>query len=583
MVNSINTKGLDRSFQDRISARLERIYGPEKASLCLTNLLQVIEEAAESLGSSAARQWDQSDIALITYGDMVSQKDASPLGALHSFLVDENIQDLVSTVHILPFFPYSSDDGFSVIDYEKVDPKLGTWEDVQSLSEQFRLAFDLVLNHISSQSDWFDQFKKGIAPYRSFFHVVDPEADLSEVIRPRSSPLLTSVETNEGPKHVWTTFSADQVDLNFAEPALLITIIKILLHYVSQGAQIIRLDAIAYLWKRIGTNCIHLTETHEVVKLMRDVFTAVAPHVWILTETNVPHEENISYFGDGDEAQMVYQFSLPPLLLDAFVHGDATILMNWLQNLTPPREGTTYFNFTASHDGIGMRPLEGLVPEEQVVSLVDAMSRREGLVSTRRRNDGKDVPYELNITYVDAFAPENEDADYHARRFLASQAIMLALQGVPAVYFHSLVGTHNDIEGAKVSQHARRINRRKFQRHELDQQIGSLKTTSGMIYKGYQHLLRTRRSQPAFHPEAHQKVLDSQDSALISFSRSCPRSGQMILMLANVSNEIREIDVTKWLDSETAFDLITEQIVSDTKHVTLEAGQAYWLSPHFEE
>ena len=580
MVNSINTKGLDRSFQDRIAARLERIYGSERAALCLPQLLHAIEAAASGFGDHAPRKWDQSDIALITYGDMVSQDDGSPLSALHSFLVDEGIHELLSTVHILPFFPYSSDDGFSVIDYEAVDPKLGTWEDVQSLSSHFRLAFDLVLNHISSQSNWFEKFRKGTAPYTGFFHVVAPDTNLSEVVRPRSSPLLTSVETSEGPKHVWTTFSADQVDLNFGEPALLIAMIEVLLFYVSQGAQIIRLDAIAYLWKRIGTNCIHLNETHEVVKLMRDVFTAVAPQVWILTETNVPHEENISYFGDGDEAQMVYQFSLPPLLLDAFVQGDATTLMNWLKNLEAPPEGTTYFNFTASHDGIGMRPLEGIVPEQQVDSLVDAMSRRGGLVSTRLRTDGKHVPYELNITYVDAFSPDHGDEDYHARRFLASQAIMLALQGVPAVYFHSLVGTHNDVEGAEQSQHARRINRRKFHRDDLDQQINSQDTTSGKIYQGYRHLLKTRRAQPAFHPDAKQEALELQDTALLGFMRSCSKSEQVILTVANVSDVAKEINLTEWLDSETAFDLISETIVSDTEHVTLEAGQVCWLSPH---
>ena len=317
---------------------------------------------------------------------------------------------------------------------------------MQALAGQVDLMFDLVLNHVSRRSQWFQRYLEGSSPYDRYFIEVDPQADVSQVTRPRSLPLLTPVQTARGERHVWTTFSADQMDLNFAEPAVLLEMLDLLLFYAAEGARIIRLDAIAYLWKKIGTSCIHLPQTHEVVKLMRSVLADVAPHVLLLTETNVPHAENIAYFGAGDEAHMVYQFSLPPLLLDALVSEDATSLMRWLAALKPPPSGNTFFNFTASHDGIGVRPLEGLVPEERIAQLSAAVRARQGHVGTRRDAHGNDKPYELNITYLDALRDDaGAFSPAQIQRFLTSQAVMLALQGIPGVYFHSLVGTPNDV------------------------------------------------------------------------------------------------------------------------------------------
>jgi sucrose phosphorylase len=520
--------------------------------------------------------WDATDAILIAYGDQIHAPDKSPLACLAEWIDDCHGEELFNTLHILPFCPYSSDDGFSVIDYLQVDPQLGTWQDITALGRRVRLMFDLVLNHASIRSDWFARYVAGEEPYRRFFVEADPAADLSAVVRPRSLPLLTPVETTRGTRHVWTTFSADQVDLNYGEPLLLLRMVEILLEYLARGAQIVRLDAIAFLWKTPGTSCVHLPETHEVVKLFRDVVDAAAPQVWLLTETNVPHRENISYFGDADEARLVYQFPLPPLLLDAFVHGDATYLNRWLAALDPPAAGTTYVNFTASHDGIGVRPLEGLVPEGRVSDLVAAVKRRGGLVSTRALPDG-DAPYELNITYVDALSPANLDPQLHSRRFLASQAVMLALQGIPAIYFHSLVGSRNDRAAADASGHARRINRRKFSRVELDHQLADPQSLSGQIAAGYRHLLAIRRQQPAFHPEAAQQWIEMRHPGVVAFLRTSGNEAQRILTLANVSSESVQLDTTPIGGGHLTRDLIAQEAV-EPGSVTLEPGQARWLA-----
>jgi len=448
---------------------------------------------------------------------------------------------------------------------------------VHAIGEDCHLMLDLVLNHISQHSEWFQKYLVGETPYDQFFIEADPAADLSAVTRPRSLPLLSEFETNRGQRWLWTTFSRDQVDLNYAEPALLAEMLGILLEYVAHGARIIRLDAIAYLWKQIGTSCIHLDKTHEVVKLMRDVFDQIAPQALLLTETNVPHEENISYFGDGDEAHMVYQFSLPPLLLDAFLNEDAVPLKRWLENLRSPSRGTTYFNFTASHDGVGLRPLEGHVDAQRLQKLVDKVQTLGGAIGTRREANGEDTPYEMNVSYLSALAPEDGDLQDHARRFLTTQAVMLSLQGIPAIYFHSLVGTENDLQGMQESGIPRRINRRKFELAELNDRLNAEDSLANLVFHGIRRLLKIRIAQSAFHPDAEQHYWESGSDQVLCFERKSRQTGQSILVAANFGDESTVIELPvgyslarDLLNSETAvqagvqaggFSLIPAQIV----------------------
>ncbi len=568
---------MEAAFIDRIAGRLQRLYGDAAPQVLprLTALLDRCVVPSQGVGE----RWDQRDVVLITYADQIGSENDTPLGALRRFLLANGLDRCLNTVHLLPFFPYSSDDGFSVIDYRSVDPQCGSWNDIRRLGEGFDLMFDLVLNHVSQHSDWFQQYLQGREPYTRYFVEADPKQDLSAVTRPRSLPLLTAYETSRGLRWVWTTFSADQVDLNFAEPEVLLEMLGILLEFVSRGARIVRLDAIAYLWKQIGTSCIHLPPTHEVVKLMRDVLDAVAPRTILLTETNVPHAENVSYFGAGDEAHMVYQFSLPPLLLDAVLNQDAVPLRQWLAGLEAAPPGTTYFNFTASHDGIGVRPLEGLIPRERLERLIQACRDRGGLVSTRHNPDGNDSPYELNITYLDAVGdPGDPDPRRHAGRFLLTQAIMLALRGIPGVYFHSLVGTPNDLDGVRASGHARRINRRKYEIGELEEHLAYHGSLQQLVFAGYQSMLQTRRKQPAFHPDAAQQVWITEDPAVLAFVRTSRDQRQRILVAANLSEQPRQLDLPNDSGPHFARDLLSGRPLSGDRSLRLEGWEVVWAT-----
>ncbi len=357
-------------MNERIEKNLQAVYGDKITREIVQDLAPRLERFRAQHPELSGRRTDvgmpfsEKDVVLITYGDQIQEPGVAPLRTLDETLTGK-IGELINSVHILPFYPFTSDDGFSVVDYKAVNPDLGDWDNVRQMGDHFRLMFDAVINHISQDSDWFQSYLRGEAPYSGYFISVDPSIDLSQVVRPRTSPLLTPFETADGVRHVWTTFSADQVDLDYADQNMLLEIVDVLLHYVSMGARLIRLDAIGFLWKETGTSCLHLPQAHEVIRFMRAMLDEVAPGVLLVTETNVPHADNVSYFGDGhDEAQMVYNFTLPPLTLHAFHTGDAIRLTSWAQTLETPSEQTAFFNFMASHDGTGLRPVEDLLSKE---------------------------------------------------------------------------------------------------------------------------------------------------------------------------------------------------------------------------
>jgi sucrose phosphorylase len=439
----------------------------------------------------------------------------------------------VSAVHVLPFFPSTSDDGFSVVDFRAVDPELGVWEDLTGLARRAQLMVDLVLNHVSRESLWFIDFVAGRDPGQHYFIDLEPHTDTSAVVRPRTSPLLVPVHTYRGVRHVWATFSEDQIDLNLANPRVFLELARVLLFYLAQGARLVRLDAVAYLYKRLGTPCIHLPETHALVKALRLVselaFDPAEDPVLLVSETNVPHEENIAYFGEGDEAHVVYQFALAPLTLHAFATGDPAPLRRWLAALSPPPEGCAFLNFLASHDGIGVRPAEGWLSQAQLDALVAHTHRQGGFVSMRALEGGGEAPYELNIALVDALGagPGGEDDGFGPVRLAAAHALMLALQGIPAVYIHSLLATPNDLAGVERTGRTRSINRRSWDRDALEAHLAGACVRAS--WARLEALLRCRRKLAAFHPEAPQAVLDL-GPGVVAFTRGTGRSRLLVLV-----------------------------------------------------
>jgi glycosidase len=566
---------------ERIAQRVRYLYGEADAAAIEQNIHRVIQTHRQLRSRVVdGHYWSYDDVVLITYGDTIQCSYMPPLQTLHGFL-KEHLDEAFSMVHILPFFPWSSDDGFSVTDFRAVREDLGTWQDIRELGEDFDIAMDLVLNHCSRENLWFIDYLFGDHPACDYFIELDPSTNVAMVTRPRTSPLLSGVRTQKGLRHVWTTFSNDQVDLNYANPDVLIEFIDIMVYYIRRGARMIRLDAVAYLWKTLGTTCIHLPQTHQVVKLFRDVLDVAEPGALIMTETNVPHAENISYFGHGDEAHVIYQFSLPPLLLHALFAGNTSYLVAWARGIedSPPPPNCTTLNFTASHDGVGLRPLEGLVPADETRRMLEAMRRRGGFISYKSNSDGSSSPYELNISYFDAFRDPDGDNRWHIPMFLVSQVVSLSFRGIPAVYIHCLTATPNDVEGVERSGMTRSINRRKWDLGELQSLVSDLESETGQVFTLYTRLLATRRQQPAFHPDGRQHIFDL-DVRLFGFERVALDGDQRILVLANFSAD--EVGVARSElpgDIDRREDLLgLNRVRLDPDLLRLEPYAVHWFS-----
>ncbi len=557
---------------EKIKQLLNHLYGADTGRLAFERISPLIERFPAQERKKQG-YFSQEDVLLITYGDSIQKAGQTPVATLHEFALGY-LQGAISGIHFLPFFPYSSDDGFSVKDFFAIDAALGTWEDVKAIGQDFELMFDYVLNHFSSKSNWFESYLEGKEGFREFAIEVDPASDLSQVTRPRSLPLLSEFKKKDGKSvHLWTTFSADQIDFNFKSLDVLAKMIEVLLFYVQQGATILRLDAVAYLWKEIGTNCIHLRQVHDMVKLYRSILDVVAPDVVIITETNVPHAENISYFGNGrDEAQMVYNFTLPPLLFYSFVKQDTTVLSRWARGLHLASPHNAFFNFTASHDGIGVRPLEGILSPEELAELIDIVKTNGGRVSYKQNQDGTDSPYELNITYVDAILADKDAT--RADKFLASQAVQYVLPGVPATYIHSLLGSRNWTRGVEQTGRARTVNREKLQAENLLAELKDPASFRSRVFYPYLDLIRVRKRQKAFHPNAAFEVLEI-DPRIFAIKRYA--EDQTIYALTNISAAEIELSLTDENLPSRMTDLITGETINPD-FFTLKPYQFVWLT-----
>ncbi len=473
----------------------------------------VVERIADLLAghhgndSGGSEAWSERDALLITYADQFQTRGQTPLASLHDFY-GSHLRPWISGVHILPFYPWSSDDGYSVIDYTSVDPRYGSWQDVEALAADARVMFDAVVNHASAGSRWFLGYLDDDADYDDFFVSLPADTDLSAVVRPRTTPLLTRFEGAAGPRWVWTTFSSDQVDLNYRNPEVFLAVLDVLLAYAAHGAALIRLDAVQFLWKEVGTSSINLPHGHTAIQLLRACIDAVYPDLLFVTETNVPHAENISYFGDGvREAQVVYQFALPPLVADAMHTGTVEYLAQWLEGLEDIPEGCTFLNFLSSHDGVGVRPVEGILPQERVDDLVGLTRRGGGEVGVRSVGE-RTAPYELNTTWF-SLMETGHDPDAAVARHLAAHAIMLALRGIPAIYALSLIGGRSDQAGFAETGRARSLNRMRLFTDDLARELADPGSITARVKGGLESMLRWRAATPAFHPDAPQRVLDT--------------------------------------------------------------------------
>ena len=571
--------------RQKIWERLCFLYGEEQAEQLLPELERVLKVyyaykppaliEAES-HFDAVNRFTEQDVILITYGDLLRSEKLSPLASLVHILEEvPGFKKAINTLHILPFFPYSSDRGFSVTDFRAVDPKLGSWQDIAKIGDSYKLMFDAVCNHTSSKSKAFQKLLSGNPEYKDIATVYQSPDELSPedrqmILRPRTNDLLTKFQSINGPIWVWTTFSADQIDLNYCNPKVLLWVIETLLLYVRRGADLIRLDAVTYLWQIPGTSCANLEQTHETIKLFHDIFDLVAPGVALITETNIPHEQNIGYFGNGDdEAHMVYNFALPPLVLHTFYREDTTALAQWAKNLEFPADTCTYLNILDTHDGIGLLGVKNILPSEDIQYLISRAREHGAFISYRTGGEGYDEPYEINSTWFSALNLDsgNEPLAIQIKRFVASRSIALVLKGVPGIYLHGLIGTSNDVDTVIKTKSKRDINRQIISETVLDRELKLPNSKLSQLTQALGKLLETRVQQRAFHPQGEQQILSLSDKCFVVL-RIAPDREEHILTVTNVSNQVCQLEI-----------LLTKLKINGSKSVvgnTPENNNNYW-------
>jgi len=566
---------------------LQTIYSnntTEEINFISTQLLQILDDFSEKSSFEEITKkdrLDESHSVLITYADSVYKNEEATLITLRD-LLSKHFGSLSKVVHILPFLKSTSDGGFAVSSYESLEEKFGNWDDLKSISQKHILMADLVLNHVSSSHQWVQQFIKSQEPGLSNVFSPEQRLDWSNVVRPRSSSLFSQINTEDGPKQVWTTFGPDQIDLNWQNPKMTIEFLKLIITYLSHGIKWFRLDAVGFIWKESGTTCLHLPKAHSIVKILRILLNNLLTDGVLITETNVPQKENLSYLLPEDEAHMAYNFPLPPILLEAIITSKADILNSWIFEWPELPECTTLFNFTASHDGVGLRALEGLMEEQRIKNLLINCEKRGGLVSHRRLSNGEDKPYELNISWWSAMEDSGRDSSrFQFERFLLTQLLVMALKGVPAFYLPALLASENDIKSFSMTGQRRDLNREKFKSEILLSTLDNPESFANKNLNYLKNAMNVRAKLKQFHPRSKMECLSKGRTDIVVIKRGIGLNA--LFTIHNMTeNKINYQLNDRELPELSKNDLdMNDYLTSDKyncKNINLDPFQVIWLS-----
>ena len=528
--------------QKKIISILKKIYRQiltkQNIDLLKNEIVKLIEDFNKKNRVNKINISEKTSL-VISYGDNIYSSQSSSMKIFQKFF-QKNLEKLFDTIHFLPFYPSSSDSGFAVKDHYQIDKKIGNWSDLKKISKSKKIMADVVINHASARGLWFKNFLKRKKPGKDYFLTVNSKFNTSKVVRPRDHKLLKKIKIFEKNDYLWRTFSPDQIDLNFKNPSVLLRFIKIIIYLINNGVTIFRLDAIAYLWKQNGTKCINLSQTHEIIKLLRVVTSLLNVQTLIITETNLPEKENLSYFGKNNEANWVYNFSLPPLLIHAFLFENSSYLNQWSRKLPSTKHGNCYLNFIASHDGIGIRPTEGILNEKTLSSFLKRLKKNGSKFSYRKVQNKSKKVYEANITVFDALRKSDFDPKglFFLERYISAHAIMVSFEGVPAVYFNSLFGKSNDEAKYIITGNNRDVNRYKWNFNNITTKLRDKKSKQSIFYRNIGALLEIKRKQKAFHPNAS-RININLGPKIFCFKRISKDKKQSIICMTNLSSKIQ--------------------------------------------
>jgi sucrose phosphorylase len=451
----------------------------------------------------------KNQVQLIAYVDRFGGGNLSQL----TDLLSKEFSGVFGGVHLLPFFDAidGADAGFDPKDHTRVDPRLGDWEDIRTLTQVVDVMADAIVNHMSEDSPQFQDFsaKGDASEYAGLFLTMDRvfpdgarEADLLSVYRPRPGLPFTSKTLRNGQKKMlWTTFTPQQIDIDVEHPQGQAYLRGILKKFADSGIRMIRLDAAGYAIKRAGANCFMMPQTFEFIS----AFAAQAKGMGmdVLVEIHSYYRRQIEI---AKRVDWVYDFALPPLVLHAFYFQTSGALKEWFR--VRPRNAITVLD---THDGIGIIDIgadpadragsPGLIaPHElnQVVEKIHEHSGGQSRKATGAAASNLDL-YQVNCTFFDALGRD-------ARRYLLARAIQLFMPGVPQIYYVGLLAGENDMDLLASSGVGRDINRQYFSRSDI------LTATGRPVVQDLLALIRLRNSSEAFN--GHCEMIESDAQTL---------------------------------------------------------------------
>ena len=571
---------LKKDFSEKVKQYLFQIYSNDLSKKQINNLFLNIKSIfTQPMKRSKNKLWSEKDFLLITYADSIKKNNQKNFTTLNSFL--KKYCKEFSYIHILPFFPFSSDDGFAVEDYKKIKIEHGSWKDLKKITKTFDIMVDLVINHCSSKNKLFKNFLEDKNPGKNFFINSEKKFPKSnKIVRPRSSDLSKKVLVNGKNTYVWCTFGHDQVDFDFRNPNVLLYFFEIIKFYLDQDIKALRLDAVAFLWKELGTRCINLPQTHNIIRLIRLIIDRFYNKTLVITETNIPSHENLTYFGNNNEAHCIYNFSLAPLLIHAVVSGNSFYLKKWSRGMPPAQENNSYLNFLSTHDGIGMRPVEGILPENEIQKYFNFFKKQGGLFSYRT-NAGKKSVYEVNITLLEAFKECYNGKDkFVLERFILAHTILFSMEGIPAIYIQNYLGSKNDNAKVKKTNSFRSINRRNWNFDSLVKIFKNKSNINSKILHSLNRLMVLRKKQIAFHPNATQFTLQLGDIFFGIWRQSIDRSQSIFCIsnLTNVKQKISLLDINL-ISTNNWFDILSNKKIKNIgDELLFKPYQTFWIS-----
>ncbi|MDY0225876.1 MAG: alpha-amylase family glycosyl hydrolase [Desulfomicrobium apsheronum] len=525
----------------------------------------------------------------------------------------------VNMLHVMPILdcpPENNDGGYAVRDFRKIDTRYGTLQDVEELAATLKnreilLVLDVVVNHTSDEHEWATRARQGEKKYQDYYYVFDnretPDAfeeGMPEIF-PVTAPGNFTWDETMG-KWVMTVFNNYQWDLNYRNPAVLIEMLDIILFWANKGADILRLDAVAFLWKKIGSTCQNEREAHLLLRLMKDCCQVTAPGVLFIAEAIVAPGEIAKYFGEdaiySKECEIAYNASLMALLWDAVATKNATLLNLGVKNLPNKLERATWLNYVRCHDDIGL----GFDDSDVTQAGYDPTLHRAFLVDyfTGRfpESPARGMPFGTNLKTGDArisgslaslvglesaLESEDEDAITAAIKTITLlHSVILSFGGLPLMYYGDAIGTLNNLEflsDPAIQHDSRWVHRSHFDWDKAEKRHQS-GTVEQRIFSSLKKMIAMRKEIPAFADFDNRHLLLIENPNLLVFYRTDPencRSRVLVINNFNVETQPLPVDALTphgFFTNESMTDLCTgERVPVEDGQLLIPALSFYWL------